>query len=87
MAYLGVFQIAAAYIFLTSAVAHLPALDVSLILLLEPVLNPIWTWLVRGEEPGTWALLGGAIIVIATGGKAVNDSRTPTLATKNTKTY
>ena len=53
MAYLGVFQIAIAYIFLTNAVAHLPALEVSLLLLIEPVLNPIWTWLVRGEDPGT----------------------------------
>ena len=86
MAYLGVFQIGVAYIFLTSAVAHLPALDVSLLLLLEPVLNPIWTWLVRGEEPGIWTLVGGAIIVAATAGKAVYDSRTPTVATKSTKT-
>ncbi|MBI2828296.1 MAG: EamA family transporter, partial [Acidobacteria bacterium] len=38
MAYLGVFQIAVAYGFLTSAVERLPALDVSLLLLLEPVL-------------------------------------------------
>jgi len=80
MAYLGVFQIAIAYIFLTSAVAHLPALNVSLLLLLEPVLNPIWTWLVRGEEPGVWTLFGGAIIVAATGGKAMYDSRAPTVA-------
>ena len=29
MAYLGVFQVAVAYIFLTGAVARLPALDVS----------------------------------------------------------
>ena len=79
MAYLGVFQIAVAYIFLTSAVAHLPALDVSLLLLLEPVLNPIWTWLVRGEESGIRTLVGGAIIVIATGGKALYDSGTPTV--------
>jgi len=87
MAYLGVFQIGVAYIFLTSAVAHLPALDVSLLLLLEPVLNPIWTWLVRGEEPGAWTLVGGAIIVAATAGKTIHDSRTPTLATRSTKTH
>jgi len=51
------------------------------------VLNPIWTWLVRGEEPGIWAIVGGAIIVAATAGKAVYDSRTPTVATRSTKTY
>ena len=87
MAYLGVFQIAVAYIFLTSAIAHLPALDVSLLLLLEPVLNPIWTWLVRGEEPGAWTVAGGAIIIVATAGKAIYDSRISRVATKGTKTY
>jgi len=46
--------------------AHVPALEASLLLLLEPVLNPIWTWLVHGEEPGIWTLLAGAWILIAT---------------------
>ena len=68
--YLGVFQIGLAYILLTSAVAHLPALQTSLLLLLEPVLNPIWTWLVRGEDPGPWTIAGGAIIVAASAAQA-----------------
>ena len=76
--YLGVIQIAVAYIFLTRAIAELPALDVSLLLLLEPVLNPVWTWFIRGENPGRWALAGGAIILIATAAR--------TLVTKDTKT-
>lgn len=75
LAYLGIFQIGVAYIFLTNAVTHLPALDLSLLLLLEPVLNPIWTWLVRGEEPGIWTLWGGVIIIVATAGKAISDSQ------------
>jgi len=75
LGYLGVFQIAGAYILLTRAVGHLPALHVSLLLLLEPVLNPMWTWLLRGETPGVWTLVGGAIIVAATAGQAVNDTR------------
>ena len=80
--YLGVFQIAIAYIFLTSAVAHVPALDVSLLLLFEPVLNPIWTWLVRGEDPGWRTLVGGAIIVTATAAKGISDARAPATAAK-----
>lgn len=64
--YLGVFQIGLAYIFLTRAVGRLPALEVSLLLLLEPVLNPMWAWLVRGERPGTWAIAGGIIIIVVT---------------------
>jgi drug/metabolite transporter, DME family len=69
--YLGVFQIAVAYWCLTAAVRHLPALEVSLLLLLEPVLNPIWTWLVRGEAPGGAVIAGGAVILGATAIRAV----------------
>jgi drug/metabolite transporter (DMT)-like permease len=83
VAYLGVIQVALAYVFLTRAMAHLPALEVSLILLLEPVLNPMWTWLVRGEEPGGWVLVGGAVIVAATALKALWEARPPTASTSN----
>jgi len=71
--YLGVFQIAAAYVCLTSGLRHIPALEASLLLLVEPVLNPLWAWLVHGERPGAWALWGGAIILAATAAKARRD--------------
>ncbi len=77
LVYLGIFQIGVAYVFLTSAMSHLPALEVSLLLLLEPVLNPIWTWLVHGENPGVWVWTGGAIIIAATAAKTIYDSRAP----------
>ena len=64
--YLGVVQIGVAYVCLTAAVRHLPAIEVSLLLLLEPVLNPIWTWIVHGEQPGWAVVLGGATILAAT---------------------
>ena len=73
--YLGVIQIAVAYIFLTRAIAQLPALDVSLLLLLEPVLNPLWTWLIRGENPGRWSLVGGGIILAATAIRTMTTKR------------
>ena len=75
LVYLGVFQIGLAYVFLSSAVQRLPALEVSLLLLLEPTLNPIWTWIVRGEDPGRWTISGGAVIITATALKAVYDAR------------
>jgi drug/metabolite transporter (DMT)-like permease len=77
LAYLGVFQIGLAYVCLTAAMRHLPALEASLLLLLEPVLNPIWTWLVRGEAPGPWTIAGGGLILVATGTKAAWDARVP----------
>jgi drug/metabolite transporter (DMT)-like permease len=70
IAYLGVFQIALAYVWVTRAIGHIPALEASVILLLEPVLNPIWAWVIHGEVPGAWALLGGAIILGATTAKS-----------------
>jgi drug/metabolite transporter (DMT)-like permease len=76
--YLGVFQIGLAYVCLSGAVRRLPALETSLLLLLEPVLNPVWTWLVRGEDPGVFTIAGGAVIVAATGIKLVYDGRRTT---------
>lgn len=70
LGYLGVFQIGLAYVLLTSAVGHLPTLHISLLLLLEPVLNPLWTWLVHGEHPGVWTLAGGAIVIAASAAQA-----------------
>jgi drug/metabolite transporter, DME family len=73
--YLGVFQIGVAYVLVTSAIRHIPALEASLILLIEPVLNPVWAWIFQGERPGAWALLGGAIILGATALKGGIDAR------------
>jgi DME family drug/metabolite transporter len=75
MVYLGLCQVALAYVFLTAAMRVLPALEVSLLLLIEPVLNPTWTWLIRGEDPGAYTIAGGAIIIAATAIKSVYDAR------------
>lgn len=64
--YLGVFQIGLAYVWMTRAVRYVPALETSLLLLLEPVLNVLWAWLIHGERPGPRALAGSAIILVAT---------------------
>ncbi len=66
LVYIGVFQIALAYLLVTKAVRELEALEVTLLLLLEPVLNPLWSLLVHGEIPGQLALLGAGILLIAT---------------------
>jgi hypothetical protein len=38
-------------------------------------LNPTWTWLIRGENPGAYTIAGGAIIIAATAIKSVYDAR------------
>ncbi len=64
--FLGVFQIALAYVFLVRGVRRVGALEASLLILLEPVLSPVWAWIIHGEQPSALAMLGGAIIVVAT---------------------
>jgi len=75
LVYLGVFQIALAYVLVTSAINHIPALEASVILLIEPALNPVWAWLVQGEVPAIWAMAGGAIILAATTAKSWTERR------------
>ena len=72
---LGVVQIGLAYVFLTRAMGHVSALDASLLLLLEPALNPLWAWLVHGERPGLASAAGGALILGATALKTWLGSR------------
>jgi drug/metabolite transporter, DME family len=66
VSYLGVVQLGIAYTLFTVAMARgVRSLDAGIICYIEPVLNPLWVFLVIGEQPSRWALLGGAIIVTA----------------------
>lgn len=66
LAWLGVMQIAVAYRLLVRAVARVPALEASLLAMFEPVLNPVWAFLLLGERPSAWALTGAAILTVVT---------------------
>ncbi|HBY59450.1 MAG TPA: EamA/RhaT family transporter [Solibacterales bacterium] len=66
--YLGVFQIGLAYWLVTRGVSRLPALETSMLILLEPALNPVWSWMVHGERPSGLAVAGGVCILSATAG-------------------
>jgi drug/metabolite transporter, DME family len=78
--YLGVFQIGLAYVFLTSALGAVPAFEASLLLLVEPVLNPLWAWLVHGEAPGPWSVAGAGTILAAMAVKSGFELRRSTAA-------
>jgi drug/metabolite transporter (DMT)-like permease len=77
--YLGIFQLALAYLAFSRGVTGTPAIEASLIILIEPVLNPIWTFIVAGERPGPWALVGGAVVLVATGWRTVAPVVSPRL--------
>lgn len=65
VAYLGAVQVGLAYFFLGRGLRSVPAFQASLLLLLEPVVNPVLTWLVHGEQPSALAALGGLILIAA----------------------
>ncbi|MBP7845085.1 MAG: EamA family transporter [Proteobacteria bacterium] len=60
---LGVFQLALPYALYSKAISHVSALETSLIALIEPILNPIWVYLILAEKPGPWAIVGGIIVI------------------------
>ena len=65
LAYLGCFQIGLTFMLYSVAIKHVTALEASIITMVEPLLNPLWVFLIIGEQPGQWALVGGAIILVA----------------------
>jgi drug/metabolite transporter (DMT)-like permease len=66
VSYLGIVQIGVAYTFFTLGMARgVRSLDAGIVGYVEPVLNPVWVFLLLGERPSQWALLGGAIIISA----------------------
>jgi DME family drug/metabolite transporter len=74
--YLGVVQIGVSYTLFTYAMARgVRSLDAGIMAYIEPVLNPVWVFLVIGERPSQWALLGGVIIVVAVIAHMLIDAR------------
>lgn len=55
--------IAVATSLMTLGPRYLSAAEVALLILLESVLAPLLVWAVLGEDPGPWALFGGAIVI------------------------
>jgi len=62
---LGVFQLGLSYACFAVAIRRVSALQAVMIPIIEPVLNPLWTFLFIGERPGRWALPGGVIVIAA----------------------
>jgi len=75
LAFLGIFQLGFSYILYSHAIRQVRALDAMLIFMIEPILNPIWVYLVIGESPGRWALVGGSIVIVSVTARSVYSLR------------
>jgi drug/metabolite transporter (DMT)-like permease len=65
LALLGLFQLGLSYICYSVAIKKVTAMEGILIPMLEPILNPLWTFLFLGERLGLWALIGGFLVILS----------------------
>ncbi|QFT80166.1 EamA-like transporter family protein [Roseovarius sp. THAF27] len=63
MAITGGVVLPVSFFMLSLAARHTLAANVSLLMLLETVLGPLWVWIGVGERPTVAMLVGGAIVV------------------------
>lgn len=75
IAYLGVVQTGLSAALYSIAIRQVPALESNLILMLEPVLNPLWVFFVIGESPAPLALVGGVVVLGAIAVRAIAGSK------------
>jgi DME family drug/metabolite transporter len=61
----GVVQLAIPYVLFQLALRRVRPVDASLLILLEPVLNPLWVALATSEKPDGFTIAGGLAILVA----------------------
>jgi drug/metabolite transporter (DMT)-like permease len=70
---MGAVQLALGLALFTLGSRAVPAAELALLALLEPVLGPIWVWLAFAEVPSVATLVGGAVILAALLGRILAD--------------
>lgn len=63
LALLGFVVLPASFFLIGLGPRYIPAPEVSLIMLLEAVLGPLWAWLAIAQSPSPTTLIGGAVIL------------------------
>ena len=63
LALMGLVQMPLALVLIATATRYLPSPEVSLFMLIESVLGPLWVWALLGEEPPPATFLGGLAVL------------------------
>jgi drug/metabolite transporter (DMT)-like permease len=50
---------------------HLATAELTLLMLIEFALGPVWVWLFVGEIPHRWTLIGGSVIIASVAVRAI----------------
>jgi drug/metabolite transporter, DME family len=60
---MGPVQLSIPLVFYGMGAKQMQAVSLSLIAMLDAVINPLWPWLVVGEKPSTASFIGGSIVL------------------------
>ncbi len=61
--FMGFVQLGLGYVFFAKGIGHISALSANLITTIEPILNPLWVFIILGELIHPLSLIGGFIII------------------------
>ena len=59
------------HVIFTWSSRHVPGAELTLLILIEFVLSPVWVWLVIDEQPSPATLLGGALVIASVASRAL----------------
>ncbi len=76
---MGLIQLAIPLVLYARGAKSVPAITLSLIALMDVVLNPFWSWAVMREMPTSAAIIGGLVICAALMISVLGTPRAPTL--------
>lgn len=65
LAFMGPLQLTIPLILYAKGAKHVPAVTLTLVVMLDVVLSPFWAWVGAGELPAHSAYVGGGIIIMA----------------------
>lgn len=80
---MGVLQLGLPYVLYSIAIKRITALEAILTTTIEPVLNPLWVFLVIGERPGQWPIIGGLIVIVSVTVRGIISARNMSDAAKS----
>ena len=71
----GAFNLGLGMALFVTGARRVPAAIAALIGIAEPVLGPLWVWLIHGEVPVARTLIGGSVVFVALFVHILNDWR------------
>ncbi|MFG6466700.1 DMT family transporter [Roseateles sp. BYS87W] len=84
LGFLGVFQLAVPCLLAVRLTRELPGHELALLGQAETLLGVLWAWVFAGEHPGTAALIGGSLVLLALLANAWLAPPSDSLVSKNT---